>query len=134
MLDTEIRTLRDISDVKKAKGIEEITSVKETDKVKDVLELITKTGYSQIPVMSGKKSIGSIKESKLLGKLVDNPQLYSSLIKDIMDESFPMLDAKTNLKEVKNILKTNQAVLVNDFGLVTDIITRYDLINFDKKE
>jgi predicted transcriptional regulator len=65
---------------------------------------------------------------------VDNPQLYSSLIKDIMDESFPMLDAKTNLKEVKNILKTNQAVLVNDFGLVTDIITRYDLINFDKKE
>ena len=134
MLDTEIRTLRDISDVKKAKGIEEITSVKETDKVKDVLELITKTGYSQIPVMSGKKSIGSIKESKLLGKLVDNPQLYSSLIKDIMDESFPMLDAKTNLKEVKNILKTNQAVLVNDFGLVTDIITRYDLINFDKQE
>ena len=65
MLDTEIRTLRDISDVKKAKGIEEITSVKETDKVKDVLELITKTGYSQIPVLSGKKSIGSVKESKL---------------------------------------------------------------------
>lgn len=131
MLDTEIRILRDISDIKKAAGIEEISSVKEDDKVKDVLELITKTGYSQIPVLSGKKSIGSIQESKLLSKLVDNPQLYNSLIKDVMEESFPILDAKTDLKEVKDILKTNQAVLVSDFGLVTDIITRYDLINFD---
>jgi cystathionine beta-synthase len=133
MLDTEIRTLRDISDAKKATGIEEIASVKGDDKVKDVLELITKTGYSQIPVLSGKKPIGSIKESKLLAKLVDNPQLYNSLLKDLMEDSFPILDAKTDLKEVKDILKTQQAVLVSDFGLVTDIITRYDLINFDKK-
>ncbi len=133
MLDTEIRTLRDISDAKKATGIEEIASVKGDDKVKDVLELITKSGYSQIPVLSGKKPIGSIKEGKLLSKLVDNPQLYNSLLKDVMEDSFPILDAKTDLKEVKDILKTQQAVLVSDFGLVTDIITRYDLINFDKK-
>ena len=133
MLDSEIRTLRDISDAKKATGIEEIASVKGDDKVKDVLELITKTGYSQIPVLSGKKPIGSIKEGKLLAKLVDNPQLYNSLLKDVMEDSFPILDAKTDLKEVKDILKTQQAVLVSDFGLVTDIITRYDLINFDKK-
>jgi len=134
MLETEIRTLRDISDAKKAAGIEEISSVREDDKVKDVLELITKTGYSQIPVLSGKKSIGAIQESKLLGKLVDNPQLYNSFIKDVMEESFPVLDAKTDLKEVKDILKINQAVLVSDFGLVTDIITRYDLITFDQRE
>ena len=133
MLDSEIRTLRDISDAKKATGIEEIASVKGDDKVKDVLELITKTGYSQIPVLSGKKPIGSIKEGKLLAKIVDNPQLYNSLLKDVMEDSFPILDAKTDLKEVKDILKTQQAVLVSDFGLVTDIITRYDLINFDKK-
>jgi cystathionine beta-synthase len=134
MLETEIRTLRDISDAKKATGIEEIASVKQEDKVKDVLELITKTGYSQIPVLSGKKPIGSIKESKLLGKLVDNTQLYNSSIKDVMEDSFPILDAKTDLKEVKDILKTHPAVLVSDFGLVTDIITRYDLIHFDSNK
>ncbi|MCE7857585.1 MAG: pyridoxal-phosphate dependent enzyme, partial [Ignavibacteria bacterium CHB3] len=64
MLDTEIKTLRDISDRKKSFGIEEIISVKEDDKVKDVLELITKTGYSQIPVLKGKQSIGAIRESR----------------------------------------------------------------------
>jgi cystathionine beta-synthase len=129
MLDTEVRTLRDVSDRKKSLGIEEIVSIKEDDKVKDVLELITKTGYTQIPVMKGKQSIGAIREGKLLSKLVDNPQLYNSLIRDVMEESFPILDAKIELAEVKKLLKENAAVLVSDFGLLTDIITRYDLIN-----
>ena len=129
MLDTEIRTLRDISDRKKATGFEEIVTIKEEDKVKDVLELITKTGYTQIPVLKGRKSIGAIRENKLLAKLVDKPLLYNFLIKDVMEESFPVLDAKTDIQEVKEILKDHLAVLVSDFGLVTDIITRYDLIN-----
>lgn len=128
MLDPQIRTLRDISDIKKAKGFEEIVSVKETDKVKDVLELITKTGYSNIPVMNGRQTLGSIRENKLLGKLVEDPTLYSTVIKDVMEESLPILDAKTEIEEVKNYLKNNSAILVSDFGLITDIITRYDLI------
>lgn len=133
MLDTEIKTLRDISDRKKTTGIEEIISVKEDDKVKEVLELISKTGYTQIPVLKGKQSIGAIRENHLLSMLVDNPLLYNSLIKDIMEESFPILDAKTDIKQVKEFLKDHLAVLVSDFGLVTDIITRYDLINLENK-
>lgn len=132
MLDTEMRTLRDISDRKKATGIEEIVSVKEEDKVKDVLELIAKSGYTQIPVLKGKQSVGAIKENRLLSKLVDNPLLYNSLIREVMEESFPVIDAKTDVNEVKKALKEHPAVLVSDFGLVTDIITRYDLINMDK--
>jgi len=57
MLDPQVRILRDISDIKKSKGYEEIVSVKEADTVKDVLELITKTGYSNIPVMNGRQAI-----------------------------------------------------------------------------
>ncbi|MBS4035496.1 MAG: pyridoxal-phosphate dependent enzyme [Ignavibacterium sp.] len=128
MLDPQIRILRDISDLKKAKGFEEIISVKETDRVKDVLELITKTGYSNIPVLEGRQSLGSIKENKLLAKLVENPLLYNNEVKELMEESLPILDAKTEIEEVKNYLKNNSAILVSDFGLITDIITRYDLL------
>ena len=132
MLEPEVRTLRDLSDIKKQKGVEEIVSVKETDFVKDVLQLISKTGYSQIPVMQGRQSIGCIRENRLLTKLVENPLLYSSQIKDVMEESLPVLDAKTEIEEVKKYLKTNSAILVSDFSLITDIITRYDLINLQK--
>ena len=129
MLEPEVRTLRDLSDIKKQKGFEEIISVKEIDTVKDVLNLISKTGYSQIPVMQGRQSIGCIRENRLLTKMVENPLLYNSSIKEVMEESLPILEAKTEIEEVKNYLKTNSAILVSDFGLVTDIITRYDLIN-----
>lgn len=129
MLEPEVRTLRDLSDLKKQKGVEEIVSVKETDFVKDVLQVISKTGYSQIPVMQGRQSIGCIRENRLLTKLVENPLLYNSQIKDVMEESLPILDAKTEIEEVKKYLKTNSAILVSDFSLITDIITRYDLIN-----
>jgi cystathionine beta-synthase len=131
MLEPEVRTLRDLSDIKKQKGVEEIVSVKEMDFVKDVLQLISKTGYSQIPVMEGRQSIGCIRENRLLTKLVENPLLYNSQIKDVMEESLPILDAKTEIEEVKKYLKTNSAILVSDFSLITDIITRYDLINLD---
>jgi cystathionine beta-synthase len=133
MLEPEVRTLRDLSDIKKQKGVEEIISVKEMDFVKDVLQLISKTGYSQIPVLEGRQSIGCIRENRLLTKLVENPLLYNSQIKDVMEESLPILDAKTEIEEVKKYLKTNSAILVSDFSLITDIITRYDLINLDNK-
>jgi cystathionine beta-synthase len=129
MLEPELRTLRDLSDIKKQKGFEEIISVKETDFVKDVLNLISKTGYSQIPVMEGRQSIGCIRENRLLTKLVENPLLYNSPIEEVMEESLPILEAKTEIEEVKKYLKTHSAILVSDFGLITDIITRYDLIN-----
>lgn len=133
MLEPEVRTLRDLSDIKKQKGVEEIASIKETDFVKNVLNLISKTGYSQIPVMEGRQSIGCIRENVLLTKLVDNPLVYSSTIKEVMEESLPILEAKTELEEVKKYLRNNSAILVSDFGLITDIITRYDLINLDNK-
>lgn len=132
MLEPEVRTFRDLSDLKKQKGFEEIVAVKESDSVKDVLELISKTGYSQIPVLEGRQSIGCIRENRLLTKLVENPLLYNSKIKEVMEESLPILEAKTEISEVKNYLKTQSAILVSDFGLITDIITRYDLINLQQ--
>lgn len=132
MLDPEIRTLRDLSDIKKQKGYEEIVSVKETDSIKDVLELISRTGYSNIPVLKGRQSIGCIKESKLLAKLVEDPTLYNARVKDLMEDSLPILDAKTEIAEVKKYLKDYSAILVSDFGLITDIITRYDLLEYNR--
>jgi cystathionine beta-synthase len=134
MLESEIRTLRDISDTKKARGIEEIICVKPDAPVKEVVQLINEKGFSHIPVMKGKSAIGCITENRLMKKLLDNPDLLNVTAEEVMGECCPTLDAKTELSEVKNILKENAAILVSDFGLITDIITRYDLIYFDDNE
>lgn len=131
MLESEIKILRDISDAKKARGIEEITFVKPDEKVKDVVQLINEKGFSHIPVMKGRRAIGCINENRLMKKLMENPDLVNSIAKEVMGKCCPTVDAKTEISEVKNILKENNVILVSDFGLITDIITRYDLIHFD---
>ncbi len=133
MLDKEIKTLRDISEVKKSNGNEDIVYVKSDAFVKDALELITKKGYSNIPVMLNRKAIGCIRENRLMSKLLNNKELLEASVQDVMEECVPVLDAKTEIGIVKEVLKENSAVLVSDFGRITDIITRYDLINFDNK-
>ncbi len=134
MLDKEIKTLRDISEVKKSNGNEDIVYVQSDTLVKDALELITKKGYSNIPVMRNRKAIGCIRENRLMGKLLNNKELLEASVNDVMEECVPVLDAKTELSKVKEVLKENTAVLVSDFGRITDIITRYDLINFDNSK
>ncbi len=131
LLDSEIKTLRDISDAKKSRGIEDITSVKPDSTVKEVLKIINEKGFSNIPVMKGKRALGCISESKLMKKLLEKSDLIKEPIENVMNNCFPTIDAKTELAEVKNVLKDNAAILVSDFGLITDIITRYDLIHFD---
>jgi predicted transcriptional regulator len=83
--------------------------------------------------MLNRRAIGCIRENRLMAKLLVNKNLLESSVKDVMEECVPVLDAKTDISKVKEVLKDNQAVLVSDFGRITDIITRYDIINFDNQ-
>ena len=130
MLDTEIKILRDISDAKKLNGNEDIVFVHPETPVKEVLKIIQENGYSNIPVMHDRKPLGCIRENRLMAKLLRNPELLNSTAENVWDECFPILDAKADISEVKEYLKDNPAIMVSDFGRITDIITRYDLLEY----
>ena len=130
MLDTEIKILRDISDAKKLNGNEDIVFVHPETPVKEVLKIIQENGYSNIPVMHDRKPLGCIRENRLMAKLLRNPELLNSTAENVSDECFPVLDAKSDISEVKEYLKDNPAIMVSDFGRITDIITRYDLLEY----
>jgi predicted transcriptional regulator len=130
MLETEIKILRDISDAKKRNGNEDIVFVHPETPVKEVLKIIQENGYSNIPVMHDRKPLGCIRENRLMAKLLRNPELLNSTAENVSDECFPVVDAKADISEVKEYLKDNPAIMVSDFGRITDIITRYDLLEF----
>ncbi|HVO74809.1 MAG TPA: pyridoxal-phosphate dependent enzyme [Ignavibacteriaceae bacterium] len=130
MLETEIKILRDISDAKKMKGNEDIVFVHPGTTVKEILKIIQDNGYSNIPVMQDRKPLGCIRENRLMSKLLRKPELLDSTAENVLDDCFPILDAKTDISEVKEFLKDNPAILVSDFGRITDIITRYDLLEY----
>lgn len=132
MLDAEIKILRDVSDAKKKKGIEEIVYVHDSILVRDVIKLMNTKGFSQIPVLNEfLKPVGSIREGKLMGKLLEDPKLLNAPVNSVMEDVFPVVDAKTPVADVKNILKDSSAILVSDFGRITDLLTRYDLIDIE---
>ena len=130
MLETEIKILRDISDAKKIKGNEEIVFVHPETPVKEILKIIQDNGYSNIPVIHDRKAVGCIRENRLMSRVLKNPKLLNSTAENVWDDCFPVLDAKTDITEVREYLKNNPAILVSDFGRITDIITRYDLLEY----
>ncbi|MEJ2196849.1 MAG: CBS domain-containing protein [Ignavibacteriaceae bacterium] len=126
-----MKILRDISDQKKLKGNEDIVFVHPDTKVKEILKIISDKGYSTLPVMQDRKSLGCIRENRLMSRLIEQPNLINAVAEDVWEECMPTLDAKTEISVVKNYLKDNNSILVSDFGRITDIITRYDLIQFE---
>ena len=132
MYNSEMRVLRDISDAKKSRGIEDLVYVHNDTKVKDAMQLMNLKGYSQIPVLDEYlKPVGCVKDNRLMKRVVEDGSVMDADVANVMETCFPVLDAKTGIAEVKDALKEHSAVLVTDFGRVTDIITRYDLIDFE---
>ncbi|NOT46730.1 MAG: pyridoxal-phosphate dependent enzyme [Acidobacteria bacterium] len=103
-----------------------------TDTIGAALEKMTESGVTQLPVLDDHHSVGSLKESRVLTKLLQNRDLLESPVSEVMDESFPVLDSETNLAEIKKKLQKAPAVLIEDFKRITGIITRSDVLELQK--
>ncbi len=96
------------------------------------LEKMTESGVTQLPVLEDHRSVGSLRESRVLTRLLQNRDLLESPVSDVMDETFPVLEMDTNLAEIKKKLQKAPAVLIEDFKRITGIITRSDVLELQK--
>ena len=110
----------------------ELIFVAPSDTVGHALEKMSESGITQIPVIEDHRSVGSLRESRVLTKLLQNRDLMESPVSDVMDESFPVLEVDTNLNEIKKRLQKSPAVLIEDFKRITGIITRSDVLELQK--
>ena len=130
LLPAEVKTLRDISRAKAMHGKKELVCLHISDKVKTAVEVLNGKGYSQLPVMEEGKSVGSIREARVMARLLEDPELLDSRVEDIMGPGFPTLDEKTEVGVVKKYLSDSPAILVTEYGRIKDIVTRYDVLEF----
>lgn len=110
----------------------ELIFVSPTDTVASALEKMSESGVTQLPVLEDHHSVGSLRESRVLTKLLQDRGLLESPVADVMDESFPVLEVDTNLAEIKRKLQKAPAVLIEDFKRITGIITRSDVLELQK--
>jgi cystathionine beta-synthase len=100
--------------------------------VSEALKKMTDLSITQIPVLENNTSVGSLRESQILTKLLENRDLLSAKVSEIMDKSFPIVDVDTGSNEIKRKLQKSPAVLIEDFKRITGIITRADVLDLPK--
>ena len=102
-----------------------IISISPNEPIKEAISKMKKFQISQLPVIEGNKLIGLVSESTILDALL-NPK--STRVRDIMQESPPIVSKTTSIQVVSNLLKHYPMVLVSEEGKLIGLITKSDLL------
>ena len=97
--------------------------------IAEALAKMNENELSQLPVLEHGHSVGSLRESRVLTKLLDNRDLLDSKVSEVMEAGFPVVDVDNSLSEITHELHTNPAVLVEEYGRIIGIITRHDILD-----
>jgi cystathionine beta-synthase len=115
----------------KANHMPPLVAVEETDSVRLALDKMKEYHIAQIPVITEGVSIGSLEEGSIMGRVLEDNALLEAPVKDVMENSFPVVESRNNIEAVKQSLaKRIPAVLVQEEGQIVGIITKSDLLEF----
>jgi cystathionine beta-synthase len=120
-------TARDVVATRKAAPL---VTIECQETVARAAHLMTEHGFSQVPVTSNGRIVGSINESRLYAEIVRNPEVTRGPVEAIMQSAFPFADISMAIDALAVMLTPETpAVLVRDFKSdETYIITRSDVI------
>ncbi|MEM3613264.1 MAG: CBS domain-containing protein [Candidatus Bathyarchaeia archaeon] len=96
------------------------------DSVLKVSEIMVRHAISQMPVINGRKVIGTITEESIIRKLGSN--IADEKVKNVMDPPLPIVSEETSISAIRPSLERRQGVLVARGKKVIGIITRSDLL------
>ena len=98
--------------------------------VGNVIARMREYNISQVPVIRDGEFIGSLNDSDLFQKLIENPELKLASVEDVMQEAFAIVEANERVENIARLLdKKTHAVLVNLGDEKYQIITKHDLID-----
>ena len=129
MLGVEKITIGLLCRLKDEEPTPNLVSVGPSEKVSEALQMMNSHGLSQIPVIETGKSVGSLREGRLMSKLLKNRELVHSSVSEVMDKSFPVLSEDTTVETASKYLKDSPAILVEEYGRIVGIVTRYDVLD-----
>lgn len=131
LLDGEKITLKNVIDSKVRKSLTPaIISASAGMTIGECLSLMSTHEISEIPVIDQGKMVGSVRENKLMGKLLQDRESNGLPVSEIMEEPMPMLKAEEEIQSGIQKLKDYPAIAVEEFGRIVGVITRHDVIEY----
>ena len=129
MLGVEKMTVGLINQLKSDDLTPHLVSIGPDHKIGDALQMMKTYGLSQLPVLDEGKSVGSIREGRLMAKLLDNRDLMQSAVSDVMDRALPVVNEDVSVQTAVKYLKGSPALLIEEYGRIVGIITRQDVLD-----
>jgi cystathionine beta-synthase len=122
-------TVEEVLISREAKGA--MVAVAPDDTLAEAIRLMTQHGISQLPVIDGQEVVGSLNESLILNRLIEEPSARESAVRDIMRDPLPIIPRSLHLDHLSDYLEQGAgAVLVEtDTAGQYQIITKTDLIS-----
>ena len=121
-----------ISETKSKAAPHDLICAAPNDLVGVVLAKMNELGLTQMPVLEDGRPVGSLRENHLLTKVFNDRDLLDSRVSDIMEKSFPTVDVDDDINVVSRKLRASPAVLIEEYGRITGIITRLDLLDMSE--
>lgn len=118
-----------ISETKGSLSPKSLVVVAPTDRVAAALAKMNELGLTQIPVLLDGESVGSLRENHVLSKVFNDRDLLEAPVSKLMDKGFPTVDVDDDVNVVTRKLRTSPAVLIEEYGRITGIITRHDVLD-----
>jgi cystathionine beta-synthase len=108
-----------------------LITVKESDVVRDALDLLRRYEISQLPVMRGSEIVGSVNDVAVMQAVFDRADLLHKSVGDVMGRPFPALDTDAQIDRAYKLLTlANAAIVVVDAGRPMGVVTRQDIISY----
>ena len=124
-------SLKNVIDAKVRKSLTPaIISASAGMTIGECLSLMSTHEISEIPVIDQGKMVGSVRENKLMGKLLQDRESNGLPVSEIMEEPMPMLKAEEEIQSGIQKLKDYPAIAVEEFGRIVGVITRHDVIEY----
>ena len=123
----EFATANDI--IRNRKSASKLISIHENEKVGVAISKLTQSGISQVPVTDGEHIIGSLTDSRILKKFIEDPSIQNKAVKEVMDKPFTFVGLDNTIDVLSSLIdEQHSALLVRDQNNEVQIITQADLL------
>lgn len=104
------------------------------DEIGEVIERMTDEDISQMPVIDdAREVVGSVTETRILNRLIENPNSRKDPVRTIMGTPFPVVPASLHLEHLSAYLEQDAGAVLVDHGPENhrgySVLTKSDLIS-----
>ncbi len=129
LLGFERLTLGTLLQMKDTSMVPHLVAVAPRDRVAEALHKMNQYGLSQLPVLEEGRSVGSVREGRLMARLLKNRDLLHAPVSEVMEAPFPVVSESVEVETAVKYLKHSPAILVEEYGRIVGIVTRYDVLD-----